>query len=74
MEDKYIKTDVEGLVKDRISQAVLNVDNAKLEAYKKQKRFMYQTVEQDQRLENVEQQIREIKQMFNILLEKLDNK
>ena len=35
--DKYIQTDREGLVKDCISGAILNVDNAKLDAYKKQK-------------------------------------
>lgn len=72
MEDKYIKTDVEGLVKDRQSNAVLNVDNARLAAYRKQKHFMSQTTEQHKRLEKVEQDITEIKQMFSILLEKLD--
>jgi len=74
MEDKYIKTDVAGLVKDQQSTAVLNVDNAKLAAYRKRKQVMYQTLEQNQRLENVEHQITEIKQMFSILLEKMDNK
>jgi K+/H+ antiporter YhaU regulatory subunit KhtT len=74
MTDKYLQTDVAGLVKDTKSQAVLNVDNKKLEAYRRQKQVMNQTVEQSQRLENVEQQISEIKQMFNILLEKLDSK
>ena len=35
--DKYIKTDVEGLVKDYKSGAILNVDSNRLSAYKKQK-------------------------------------
>ncbi len=37
MNNKYYKTDFEGLVKDPDSGAVLNVDNVKLEAYKKHK-------------------------------------
>ena len=37
MTTKYIKTDVEGLVKDPSSGAILNIDNEKLKAYKKQK-------------------------------------
>lgn len=70
--DKYVKTDVEGLVKDRNSNAVLSVDNAKLEAYKKKKHYMQQTANQDARLEQVENDISEIKNMFALLLEKLD--
>lgn len=70
--DKYVKTDVEGLVKDRNSNAVLSVDNAKLEAYKKKKHYMHQTADQTARLEQVENDISEIKNMFALLLEKLD--
>lgn len=72
MDDKYIKTNVEGLVKDRVSKAVLCVDDHKLAAYRKQKRFMTQTTDTTKRLEKVEEDINEIKQMFSKLLEKLD--
>lgn len=72
MSDKYVKTDVEGLVKDRNSNAVLNVDNEKLKAYKKTKQYMSQTIDQTARLAKVERDITDIKQMFAILLEKLD--
>ena len=44
------KTDFEGLVKDPSSGAVLNVDNAKLEAYKKQKNAMSMTVNNNERI------------------------
>ena len=53
--DKYIQTDREGLVKDRISGAILNVDNAKLDAYKKQKQQAEQaraSVERINKMEN----------------------
>ena len=40
MSHKYLKTDVEGLVKDPVSGAVLSVDYEGLSAYKKQKAFM----------------------------------
>jgi hypothetical protein len=72
MDDKYIKTDVEGLVKDRKSNAVLNVDNKRLDAYRAQKNFMAKSLDTSKRLETVENDISQIKKMFQILLEKLD--
>ena len=43
--DKYIKTDVDGLVKDKKSGAILNVDNTKLSSYKKQKEIAQKAVD-----------------------------
>jgi hypothetical protein len=63
MSNKYIKTDVEGLVKDEYSGAILNVDNEKLKAYKKQKQAA-------QRLDKVENDINEIKHMLQQLLKR----
>ena len=63
MSNKYIKTDVEGLVKDKLSGAILNVDNEKLIAYKKQKQAA-------QRLDKVENDINEIKNMLQQLLKR----
>jgi hypothetical protein len=67
---KYIKTDVEGLVKDEISGAVLNVDNEKLSAYKKQKQAALKVTQTAERLDKVENDIGEIKQMLQQLLKR----
>jgi len=70
MRDKYIKTDFEGVVKDPKSGAVLNVDYAKLEAYKKQKKAATQTNETASRLSKVENDINDIKEMLQQLLKR----
>lgn len=70
MNDKYIKTDVEGLVKDPRSGAVLNVDNKRLAAYKKQKAFMQNSVQSTERLDKVENDLAEIKDLLKQLLSK----
>lgn len=70
MIDKYIKTDVEGLVKDPISGAVLNVDKSKLEAYKKQKQLALKASAANDRLDKVENDINDIKQMLQQLLKR----
>ena len=64
----YIKTDVEGLVKDSESGAILNVDNAKLEAYKKQKRFMEERARDNYRIQKVEKDLSEIKSLLQELV------
>ena len=70
MMDKYVKTDVEGLVKDQYTGAVLSVDNQKLEAYKKQKRAAVKAAQVGDRLDKVENDIGEIKQMLQQLLKR----
>ena len=64
----YVKTDVDGLVKDVKSGAVLNVDNAKLAAYKKQKAYMEDRSKDTERLNRVENDLTEIKNMLQALL------
>lgn len=64
----YIKTDVDGLVKDTETGAILNVDNAKLAAYKKQKAFAADRVKDNERLNRVEKDLGEIKDMLQALL------
>jgi hypothetical protein len=66
----YIKTDVEGLVKDSKSGAILNVDNSKLEAYKKQKNFMENNMRNSDRINKVERDLNEIKEMLSQLLQR----
>jgi hypothetical protein len=70
MNNKYYKTDVEGLVKDPQSGAVLNVDNAKLEAYKKQKATLRMNAENSERINKVERDLNEIKEMLSQLLKR----
>ena len=70
MMNKYIKTDVEGLVVDKFSGAVLNVDNEKLNAYKKQKQAAVKAEKSSERLDKVESDINEIKQMLQQLLKR----
>lgn len=70
MNNKYYKTDFEGLVKDSQSGAVLNVDNAKLEAYKKQKASLNLNMENSQRISKVEKDINDIKEMLSQLLKR----
>lgn len=68
----YVKTDVEGLVKDSNSGAILNVDNSKLEAYRKQKKFMEDRSKESDRLNRLENDLTEIKNMLQSLLREND--
>ena len=68
--NKYIQTDIEGLVKDSISGAVLNVDNAKLEAYKKQKQLAENAKNSFERIDKIEKDLIHIKEMLTKLLQK----
>ena len=65
MTTKYIKTDVEGLVKDPNSGAILNIDNEKLKAYKKQKQHFLNNTE---KIKKVEDDIQEIKKLLEQLI------
>lgn len=64
----YIKTDVEGLVKDSETGAILNVDTSKLEAYRKQKRFIEERKIESYRIQKVEKDLSEIKSLLQDLL------
>ena len=68
--NKYIQTDVPGLVKDPNSGAILNVDNNKLAAYKKQKEFFEQRQNDSMRITKLENDIGEIKNMLQQLLKR----
>jgi hypothetical protein len=70
MENKYYKTDFEGLMKDPNSGAVLNVDNTKLDAYKKRKQFVESNIKNAERINKVENDIQEIKDMLSQLLKR----
>ena len=68
--DKYIKTNVDGLVKDASSGAILNVDNGSLEAYRRQKAVLESAKSTTERIDKLENDIGDIKQMLQLLLKR----
>jgi hypothetical protein len=71
----FVKTEVDGLVKDTESGAILNVNNDKLAAYRKQKMFletqktfMDERNKDSYRIQKVENDLSEIKHMLQELL------
>jgi hypothetical protein len=70
MNNKYVKTDVEGLVKDPESGAILNISTDALEKYKKQKQNVLKVDLATQRLDKVENDLRDIKEMLHQLLKR----
>lgn len=60
-----------GFAKDPKSGAILNTDNDRLRAYKKQKRIMQETVRSSQRLDKLEQDMSDVKSMLMQILGKL---
>jgi hypothetical protein len=59
--ERYVKTNVPDLVKDKRSGAILNINNAKLEAYRKQKKSA-------ERVDRLEEDLNSIKAMLLTLL------
>lgn len=70
MMDKYIKTDVEGLVKDRFSGAILNTDERKLSLYKQQKKNIAEQKFNMQKIVKLETDIQELQNIVRELLQK----
>lgn len=67
---KLIPTDREGLYLDPQSGAILNVDNVKLEAYKKRKASVNEISNNSQRIDRLENEIGDIKSMLRELLDR----
>ena len=67
-DNNYVRTNVDGFVKDSSTGAILNVDNSRLDAYRKQKQFINNNIKNNERIERVEQDLSEIKQMLQALL------
>jgi len=70
MNDKYIQTNVQGFVIDKNSGAVLNVDNGALDAYRRQKAVLESAKSTTQRIETLENDIGDIKNMLQQLLKR----
>jgi hypothetical protein len=60
-----------GFVKDTGSGAILNTDNDKLTAYKKQKKLMRALATNEERIEKLETDIHEMKDMLKLLVSKM---
>ena len=70
MNDKYVQTNVPGFVIDKNSGAVLNVDNGALAAYHRQKAVLETAKSTTQRIETLENDIGDIKNMLQQLLKR----
>ena len=68
--NKYVKTEVDGLVKDINSGAILNVDNTALEAYRRQKMAVESAKTANERISKLENDIGDIKEMLQQLLKR----
>ena len=67
----YIKTEVPGLVVDRRSGAIINVDNAKLEEYRKLRKH-HETMQNTlTRIDNLEKDMGEIKDLLKLIASKV---
>lgn len=67
---KYVQTNVPDLVKDTDTGAILNVNNAKLAAYRKQKLALEINKKNTERINRIEGDITEIKFLLKQLLKK----
>jgi len=71
MDNRYLPTDKEGFVIDTKSGAILNVDMRKLEAYKKQKKYFESINNDKKRLDDLEKDMSEIKNILQMIAEKV---
>ena len=70
MTNKYVKTDIQGLVVDPNNGAVLNVDNSGLDAYRRQNQMLNDQKSTTQRIDKLENDIGDIKEMLQQLLKR----
>jgi hypothetical protein len=70
MTNKYVKTDIQGLVVDPNNGAILNVDNSALEAYRRQNQMLNDQKSTKERIEKLENDIGDIKDMLQQLLKR----
>lgn len=61
---EYVQTNVPGLMKDLKSGAIVNVDNRKLEEYKKKRKQNEQVLASFSRLDKLENEMTEIKHLL----------
>lgn len=68
--NRYLKTDVENLVRDRVSSAVLNTDKDAFSLYKKQRSRILQADRVQEEVDSLKQEMVDIKIMLQSMIEK----
>jgi len=69
-QNKYLKTEIPGLVKDPVSGALLYTDNTALATYKRERARNVMIDKTTERVMRLESDVSEIKDMLKKLLEK----
>jgi hypothetical protein len=67
----YIKTEIEGIIRDTKNQALLNTDNNSLDAYKKIRKKSLEMEEVKNKVNSLDKEVNVIKSMLKQILEKL---
>ena len=67
----YVKTEVEGIIRDTKNQALLNTDNNSLDAYKKIRKKSLEMEEVKNKVNSLDKEMIVIKSMLTQILEKL---
>jgi hypothetical protein len=68
MEKRFVQTDVDHMIRDRTTTAVLNTDMSALEAYKKQRQRIQKTDNIIQDVDNLKRDLTEIKSLLAQLI------
>lgn len=68
---KLQKTDAEGLYRDTETRAVLNRDNAALEAYRKKKKMNEEFYDFKNKINQIDNEIADIKNLLKTIVEKI---
>lgn len=67
----FIKTEIEGIIRDTKTQALLNTDNNKLDAYKKVRKKSLEMEEVKNKVNSLDKEVAVMKSMLTQILEKL---
>lgn len=65
--------DHKGLIRDMNSKAILNVDNEALVEHRNRKNVMKNIIDNSHKIEKLENDVNDIKQMLQILINRKDN-
>lgn len=75
MQPKYLKViDNENLIRDTHSKAILNIDKNAFEAHKEKKKLFRQLLDKNKEVDELKQEVKEIKDLLSAIANKLDNR
>lgn len=66
-----VKTEIDGIYRDVTNGALLNKDNTALSAYKKMKKKNEELEQMKHKVNNLDDEIKEVKKMLTQIIEKL---